>query len=290
MGKFSRIMAAAAFAGIAATAAQAEVKNLAMIAYWGETPSTYGGQIPWGSYVVVNPNSGAQGLTQASIANWQATIANIRAQGGKVLGYIPTGYNYNTEPELARYRAIPDQILAYQVDLKGVDGYFFDEAAFDDAGIDEDTACTATAEKFNAIRGMLAEARTGGTFVWNTGWTGKSACFVAAAIDNEHVVIKESDHEEYQRSATYLNGDVKNLAAALNIRTWLLLHSTKRKDMLSVLEESEADYAFITSMNHDPAQEWGGPIWNYTPSYWGNEKKTGSERWCVDRLRKGKGC
>jgi hypothetical protein len=87
MSDFRFQLAAAGLLSLGATLACATPTGFGMVAYWGETASTYGGQIPSGTQVVINPNSGATGLSASQITNWKAVIASIRAQGGKVLGY-----------------------------------------------------------------------------------------------------------------------------------------------------------------------------------------------------------
>ena len=282
-----------ALAGLAlatTTWASAAPTNFGMVAYWGETASTYGGQVPSGAYVVINPNSGATGLTASQITNYKAVIANIRAQGGKVLGYVATGYNYNTADELARYNAIGANLTAYKTTLGGVDGYFFDEAAFDDAALTDTQKCNGTPSKWSAVRAKVSAAGTGGTLVWNAGWPGASGCFINAASYGEHVVMYEAAYSDYLNAASWLNGAVQNLATSLGVKTWLLVHSATQAQMQATLKGTTANYVYATSMTYNPALPWGGPIWNYTPTYWGNNSLSGSERWCLNSLKSGGSC
>lgn len=276
--------------GLAATLATAAPTGFGMVAYWGETASTYGGQIPSGAYVVINPNSGATGLTASQVTNWKAVIANIRAQGGKVLGYVATGYDYNTADELARYNAINANLTAYKATLGGVDGFFFDEAAFDDAALSDTQKCNGTGPKFSAVRAKMAATGTSGTVVWNSGWPGASSCFVSAASYGEHIVMYEARYSDYVAAASWLNGGVQNLATSLGVKTWLLLHSATQAEMRTTLQGTAANYVYVTSMTYNPSLPWGGPIWNYTPTYWGNNGLSGSERWCLNSLKTGGSC
>lgn len=261
-----------------------------MVAYWGDTPSTYGGQVPVGSYVVINPNSGATGLPTGQVTNWKAVIANIRAQGGKVLGYVATGYDTNTPDGLARYNAINANLTAYTSTLGGVDGFFFDEAAYDSSSLSDAQKCNGTPLKWSDVRAKMAATGAGGTVVWNAGWPGASGCFINAASYGEHVVMYEAAYNDYANAASWLNGAVQGLAASLGVKTWLLVHSATQAQMQSTLNGTTANYVYVTSMTYNPSLPWGGPIWNYTPSYWGNETLPGSERWCLTTLKSGGSC
>ncbi|WP_431103903.1 spherulation-specific family 4 protein [Roseateles noduli] len=290
---FSRLSAVVALAGAAAgvaTTATAAPTGFGLIAYWGETASTYGGQVPLGSYVVINPNSGAQGLSASQITNWKAVIASIRAQGGKVLGYVPTGYDRNTADELTRYNAIPTELSAYKNTLGGVDGFFFDEAAHDDASLTDAQKCSGTPSKWANVRSMVSGSGAGGIKVWNAGWPGASGCFVSAAQSGEHIVMYEAAYADYLNGASWLNGDVQNLATSLNVKTWLLIHSATQAQMQATLKGTTANYVYVTSMTYNPSLPWGGPIWNYTPTYWGNDTTSGTERWCLKSLKSGGNC
>lgn len=290
LGPRSKPAVAALLTGLAATLATAAPTGFGMVAYWGETASTYGGQIPSGAHVVINPNSGATGLNASQVANWKAVIANIRAQGGKVLGYVATGYDANTADEVARYDAISANLTAYQSTLGGVDGYFFDEAAFDDATLTDTHKCNGTPTKWSAVRAKLAAAGSVGTVVWNAGWPGMNGCFVSAAQYGEHVVMYEAAYGDYANAASWLDGPVQNLAVSLGVKTWLLVHSATQAQMQATLKATAAHYVYVTSMTYNPSLPWGGPIWNYTPSYWGNETASGTERWCLNRLQAGASC
>jgi len=290
MSDFRIKLAAASLLSLGATLAPAAPAGFGMVAYWGETPSTYGGQIPSGAHVVINPNSGATGLSASQVTNWKGVIANIRAQGGKVLGYVATGYDANTSDELARYNAISANLTAYKTTLGGVDGYFFDEAAFDDAALTDTQKCNGTPPKWSAVRAKVSAAGTGGTLVWNAGWPGASGCFVSAAQYGEHVVMYEAAYSDYLNAASWLNGPVQDLAASLGVKTWLLVHSATQAQMQATLTGTTASYVYVTSMTYNPSLPWGGPIWNYTPTYWGNEMLSGSERWCLNRLKTGASC
>ncbi|UXH80751.1 spherulation-specific family 4 protein [Roseateles amylovorans] len=290
MTRSTWITLAAAAAGFTASMAHAAPTNFALVAYWGETASTYGGQVPSGAYVVINPNSGALGLSASQITNWKAVIANIRAQGGKVLGYVATGYDANTADEQTRYNAITSELGAYKTTLGGVDGYFFDEAAFDDAALNDSQKCAGTPGKWANVRAKVAAAGTGGTLVWNAGWPGASGCFISSAQANEHVVMYEAAYSDYVNGASWLNGDVQNLANSLNVKTWLLVHSATQAQMQATLKGTTANYVYVTSMTYNPSLPWGGPIWNYTPTYWGNNTLSGSERWCLNSLKTGGSC
>jgi len=290
MSDFRFQLAAAGLLSLGATLACATPTGFGMVAYWGETASTYGGQIPSGTQVVINPNSGATGLSASQITNWKAVIASIRAQGGKVLGYVATGYDYNTADELARYNAINANLTAYKTTLGGVDGFFFDEAAFDDAALTDAQKCSGTGPKFSAVRAKMAATGTSGTVVWNAGWPGASSCFVNAASYGEHLVIYEARYSDYVAAASWLNGGVQSLAASLGVKTWLLVHSATQAEMRLTLKGSAANYVYATSMTYNPALPWGGPVWNYTPTYWGNETLSGSERWCLKSLKTGGTC
>lgn len=256
-----------------------------MVAYWGETPSTYSGQIPRDAYVVINPDSGALGLTAVQKKNYQAVIKNIRSQGGRVLAYIPTGYDQNTVDEQSRYAKIVQNVNAYMKDLRGVDGFFFDEAAYDDYALSDADKCSGTITKWVAIRKMLNGLVPRNTLnVWNAGWPGMNGCFMKAALKGEHVVMAELSYTNYVASSSWLDGAVQDLAKSLGVKTWLLIHSADSSQMEYVLKNTKANAVYVTSVNYDSNLPWGGPIWNYMPSYWGSEKQPYSERWWLDYL------
>ena len=290
MRGFTLKPALAGLLGLTVNLAGAAPTNFGVVAYWGETASTYGGQVPSGAYVVINPNSGATGLSASQITNYKAVIANIRAQGGKVLGYVATGYNYNTTDELARYNAINANLTAYKTTLGGVDGFFFDEAAFDDAALTDTQKCNGTPPKWSAVRAKMSATGTSGTVVWNAGWPGASGCFINAASYGEHVVMYEAAYSDYANAASWLNGAVQTLATSLGVKTWLLVHSATQAQMQATLKGTTANYVYATSMTYNPSLPWGGPIWNYTPTYWGNDTLSGSERWCLKSLKSGGSC
>jgi hypothetical protein len=265
--------------------------NFGMVAYWGDVASTYGGQIPSGAYVVINPNSGALGLSPRQVENYKAVIASIGRQGGKVLGYVPTGYDQNTADERTRYAAIDSQVRAYKHALGGVDGYFFDEAAFDDSALNEGQKCGGTVAKWRSVRATLAMVGEHAALnVWNAGWPGPNACFIGAAQAGEHAVMYEAGHADYAGRAGWLNGPVQSVANAAGVKTWVLVHSASQAQMQQVLKNTAANYVYVTSMTHNRTLPWGGPIWNYTPSYWGNATQAGSERWCLKHLKDGGSC
>jgi hypothetical protein len=88
-----------------ASCIQATPTNFGVIAYWGDDATAYD-NTPYGSYMVINPNSGALNMTADEIATYKKIVSTIRSKGGKVIGYIPTGYNYNTTAEKTRFNNI----------------------------------------------------------------------------------------------------------------------------------------------------------------------------------------
>ena len=66
--------------------------------------------------------------------------------------------------------------------------------------------------------------------------------------------------------------------------TWLLVHSANKSNMKHVLKTSKADYVYVTSVEYDPDQEWGGPVWNSVPTFWDQEIQ------CLDNLQNGNSC
>lgn len=129
-----------AFAGlfsVVASVAHAMPSSFGVPAYWDGPANTYSGQVPKGAYIVINPNSGALKLSSADITRYKAIIASIRRQGGLALGYVPTGYAQITSAQRTRYSNIAANLAAYKTTLGGVDGIFFDEAAWDNDGTSE---------------------------------------------------------------------------------------------------------------------------------------------------------
>jgi hypothetical protein len=261
-----------------------------MVPYWGDLPGAYAGQIPKGAYVVINPDSGALKLSSSVVSNYKAIIKSIRDQGGKVLGYVPTGYAQLKSDEQQRYNAISDNLKAYKSTLGGVDGFFFDEAAAEGSGVSDKQACANTVTKWPAVRSKMSGAGVSGVVVWNTGWSGDGQCYIATAKSGEHVVVLEDSYKVYQANAAYLNQMVQKQADSRGVKTWVLLHSATQSNMKTALNETTASYVYVTSVMEDKSKPWGGPIWNSTPSYWGNETKSGSERWCFRTLAGGGSC
>ncbi|MDH0864320.1 spherulation-specific family 4 protein [Mitsuaria sp. GD03876] len=261
-----------------------------MLAYWDKDPSAYRGRIPSGSLVVINPADGASGLGRDQVASWKAVIASIRAQGGKVLGYVPTGHDGSANDDQLRFKAIPAELSAYATALGGVDGYFFAQAAHEGPTVDDAKACAGTLAKWEKVRGLLTEAGVGGTMVWQAGRPGANGCFVRAAHGGEHVVVQEAAYADHLASADAINGTVQTLAASMNVKTWVLVHSATQAQMQAALSASRADYFYVTSMYRNLALPWGGPVWNHVPTYWGNDDDRASERGCLRRLRAGERC
>lgn len=275
----------------AASLAHAAPTGFGMVPYWGSNAATYQGRIPAGAHVVINPNSGALNLSASQISSFKSVIAEIRRQGGKVIGYIPAGYTRSTAAEKLRYNNIPANLSAYQYTLGGVDGYFFDEAAHDAGkGVTDAQKCAGTKQKWSAIRSTMASMGATGTVVWNAGWPGMNQCFVSAAQNREHIVISEVSYGNYASQANYLNGTVQKLARERGVKTWLLLHSTSQNQMKQALRDTAANYVYATNVKYDASKPWGGPLWNTVPSYWGDERKSGSERWCLQRVKNTGSC
>jgi hypothetical protein len=261
-----------------------------MLAYWDKDPGTYDGQIPAGSLVVINPNDGAMGLDREQAGKWRAVVASIRAQGGKVLGYVATGGDGSTNDGQMRFKAIPAQLGAYGNALGGVDGFFFAEAPHEGPAVSEAQACAATPAKWAKVRALLNEAGSGGTLVWNAGRPGANGCFVRAARPGEHVVVQEASYADHVASDAWINGELPSLAASSNVKTWVLIHSATRAEMQAALAASRADYLYVTSTYRNVNLPWGGPIWNHVPAFWGPETDRTSERGCLGRLRAGERC
>lgn len=270
--------------------AHAAPGGFGMLAYWDKDPRTYAGQIPAGSLVVINPNDGAAGLGRDQVASWRAVIASIRAQGGKALGYVATGGDGSTNDGQQRFKAIPSQLAAYGESLGGVDGFFFAEAVHEGPTVGDAQACSGTSEKWAKVRTLLGEAGAGGTLVWNAGRPGTNGCFVRAARPGEHVVVQEASYADHAASAAALNGEVQNLAASSNVKTWVLVHSATQAEMQAALGASRADYFYATSTYRNVTLPWGGPIWNHVPTFWGPETDRTTERGCLRRLRAGERC
>jgi len=100
----------------------------------------------------------------------------------------------------------------------------------------------------------------------------------------------EASYSDYANAASWLNGPVQNLANSLGVKTWLLIHSATQNQMQDVLKNTTAKYVYVTSMAYNPSLPWGGPIWNYTPSFWGNETTSGTERGCLQNLKNNTPC
>jgi hypothetical protein len=273
------------FVCLSVSAAQATPSNFGMAAYWGNTSSAYTGRIPKGAYVVINPNSGALKLNSGEITSIKALIAYIRGQGGKVLGYVPTGYAQLTPAEQQRYKDISANLLAYKNTLGGVDGFFFDEAAYDNMSSGESPQLTeqqkcngtpnppgkpgpyGTPAKWATIRSTMKNAGVSGTVVWNAGTWGNNNCFVTSAAANEHVVILETSYSDYQRAPTPSNlNSAQSTANARGVKTWLLIHTANQEQMKLTLNGTTANYVYVTNLPGN------GATWNSPPSYWATER------------------
>ncbi|MFT4507609.1 spherulation-specific family 4 protein [Caballeronia sp. 15711] len=260
-----------ALMGLPVPAAQAAPSNFGVPGYWGDTSSTYSGQIPKGGFIVINPSSGALKLSSADITKFKAIIANIRSQGGYVLGYVPTGYAQLTTAEKQRYSDISANLKAYKTTLGGVDGIFFDEAAYDNDSTSEkpqltdQQKCSGTPPKWSAIRSTMKDVGISGTVVWNAGTWGNNNCFISGAQKGEHIVILEDSYTAYQKNLTNLNS-AQSTANSLGVKTWLLTYAATQAQMQTTVNGTTANYVYVTD------QPGNGATWNYTPGYWKAEK------------------
>jgi Spherulation-specific family 4 len=257
--------------GLTLSVAQATPSNFGIPAYWDGPSSTFNGQIPKGALVVINPSSGALKLGANDIKKYKEIIASIRSQGGYVLGYVPTGYAQLTTPEKQRYSNISANLAAYKTTLGGVDGIFFDEAAYDNDGssekpqLTEAQKCAGTPPKWNAIRSTMKSAGVSGTVVWNAGTWGNNNCFITTALKGEHVVILEDSYSAYQKNLTNLNS-AQSTATSLGVKTWLLTYAATQTQMQATVNGTTANYVYVTD------QPDNGSTWNYTPGYWKAER------------------
>ncbi|WP_431261898.1 spherulation-specific family 4 protein [Roseateles chitinivorans] len=267
-------------------ACEAAPSNFGMLALWDQSPRSYEGRVPPGSLVVIGPVQGVQRLDATQRANWKAVIRTIRSQGGKVLGYIAMGHGGVTQDQQASFAAVPLEIAAYRDVLDGVDGFFFDQAGPDPMIAGKPDACEIANARWQGVRAHLSALNVGGTVVWNAGASGPNHCFLRSARAGEHVVSFDGPADD-ERSRSP-DAQAREVADTLRVNTWALIHSASPAQMQEALKRTRAHYVYVT----DGARTlvWGGPVWNYPPSYWGTDADPRSERGCLRRVQAGAAC
>ncbi|WP_431257518.1 hypothetical protein ACQ86G_23210 [Roseateles chitinivorans] len=85
-----------------------------------------------------------------------------------------------------------------------------------------------------------------------------------------------------------LDAQAREVADSLQVKTWALIHSASPAQMQDALQRARTHYIYVTDGARTLA--WGGPIWNYPPSYWGTDADPRSERGCLRRVQAGAAC
>ncbi|WP_431286676.1 spherulation-specific family 4 protein [Roseateles chitinivorans] len=258
-------------------ACEAAPSNFGMLALWDQSPSSYEGRVPPGSLVVIGPVEGVQRLDATQRANWKAVIRTIRSQGGRALGYIAMGHGGVTQDQQASFAAVPREIAAYRDVLDGVDGFFFDQAGPDPMIAGKPDACETANARWQGVRTHLAALNVGGTVVWNAGASGPNHCFLRSARAGEHVVSIDGPADDVRAGA--LDVQAREVADTLQVQTWALIHSATPAQMQDALQRTRTHFVYVTDGARTLA--WGGPVWNYPPSYWGTDADPRSERGCL---------
>ena len=82
------------------------IQGFGVPSYWGNQASDYENVIPAGAFVIINPNRGAVDIGASEIEKYSKIVDSVHSQGGLVLGYIPTGYNRDSDVELTSWNTI----------------------------------------------------------------------------------------------------------------------------------------------------------------------------------------
>lgn len=199
---------------------------------------------------IVNPNNGE--FTAAEAAYASALGAFVSA-GGKVVGYVYTGYGARS---LAAVKANIDAYFAlYGRNL--ISGIFLDEMSSD-------------ASKLSGYREIYAYIKAKGAdlrVIGNPGMVPDTADYAAVA---DVLVTFEARNTTY---ATYDPRTTPWLYTLANNRQSSLVHNTATcADMQKAVQSAasplyNAGLVYMTDLQYDPVKDIGNP-WESLPSYW----------------------
>lgn len=199
---------------------------------------------------IVNPNNGE--FTAAEAAYTSALNAFVAA-GGKVVGYVYTGYGARS---LAAVKANIDAYFAlYGRNL--ISGIFLDEMSSDAAKL------SGYREIYAYIKAKDADLRV----IGNPGMVPDTADYATVA---DVLVTFEARNSTY---ATYDPRTTPWLYTLPNIRQSSLVHNTATcVDMVKAVMAADssrynAGVIYMTDLQYDPVKDIGNP-WESLPSYW----------------------
>lgn len=189
---------------------------------------------------ILNPDSGPGNEVDPS---YTAVVDNLRRAGGRVLGYVPSGYANRPLPDvlgdIERYRS-----------FYVVDGFFIDEMTNDSS--------PAHYQYYRQIYAFVKAIDPQLRLVGNPGWDTQEPYVGSPTADV--VVNFESSPRSYRRFAP--SAWVKNYPSS---RFAHLVHNCAASNMASFLDLAQSRNAgliYLTndSINVDP--------WDTLPSYW----------------------
>jgi Spherulation-specific family 4 len=253
--------------------------QMATISYWNAADYA---KLPSGGVALINPMDGIVSATAAQVSQYAPVVKEATQRGVRLLAYVPTGYGERTPGKkngggttgqsLAMIeKEIDTYVAAYGA--ANLYGIFFDEA---------DEPCAQAVTDYAKL-GDYVRSKGLKVAVWNPGWPGDNACFVAAAKRGDIVTTFESDLKSYLHDKE-VPADLKlarKVAQQRGVKTWHLIHTAvgpaALKTALDTLRERQPDFAYVTDL-----RDWttGDNTWGKPPSYWAQELKCLTQGQC----------
>jgi Spherulation-specific family 4 len=253
--------------------------QMATISYWNAADYA---KLPSGGVALINPMDGIVSATAAQVSQYLPVVKEAVQRGVRLLAYVPTGYGERTPGKkngggttgqsLAMIeKEIDTYVAAYGA--ANLYGIFFDEA---------DEPCAQAVTDYAKL-GDYVRSKGLKVAVWNPGWPGDNACFVAAAKRGDIVTTFESDLKSYLHDKE-VPADLKlarKVAQQRGVKTWHLIHTAvgpaALKTALDTLRERQPDFAYVTDL-----RDWttGDNTWGKPPSYWAQELKCLTQGQC----------
>ena len=191
---------------------------------------------------ILNPGSGP-GTTVDS--NYTRAVNRLRTAGGRVIGYVPTGYG--SRP----IAAVTQDILKYQ-NFYSVDGIFLDEMGNDGSA----ASLSYYASLYQYIKGLNPAWRV----IGNPGTSTQSVYLSYPSADA--VVIFEDSNRIYQRyqTPTWIAGVAP---AQIGHLVTNVADFSAARSALSLAQQRRAGLVYLTN------DKIGGNPWDTLPAWWG---------------------
>jgi hypothetical protein len=213
-------------------------------------PPTYWDGLNWAAArvplaVIVNPGSGPGGALDA---NYVSAVNNLRAAGGKALGYVYSSYATRDT------NAIRADITNF-FNFYPLDGIFIDEMQND-----------AVTNHYNYYAGIYAFIQMKGTNLWvmgNPGTTTQEPYLARPTVDG--LMTFENDATNYP--AYVPDGWVTNhLARQFCHVIYAVTNAAAMTNMVNLAASRNAGWIFVTDENNN-----AGNPYDRLPVYWTNE-------------------